>query len=213
MFKKQLRGGGKSFSLGAQACTHSHYSALERFRKSKRFACLILEDDVELSPSIVNMLNESSWSYPGHGVISLEVTWPGSYMQGLPVGRTSCGREISESLGGIGGSGAYLVSQDGASIILKSKSKLAMPMDRLLYEVRSSPTARRLAPLQVNPGFARQIVTDKDSDIAPTVKSPDFARFYRKRLSNRITRIPYQIRCLRMKMLGETQRVRLFFQY
>ena len=205
---------------GAQACAQSHYKALKKFLATDRPSALILEDDVEISADVPSYLASFEWSYPRNGLIKLEVCHEGKPIRQGPVqGKTPCGRSIREVCKWRDGAGGYLISRTAAAIVLGSRIRQVggrreiapLPIDRLLFNVRRSSTARMLRPLQVNPGMVRQKLEEFGSDLSYGSGSIPPSNNYGLRFLDELRRLPYRFRTRWLRITKNSKEVPIYY--
>ncbi len=143
-------------ALHDKACTASHLALLRAFLERDESYCLVLEDDVFLSPEISEWLADLSWWPDDAEMVKLE-RWRDDKL--LLVmdrkARTHLGRSIARLHSRHSGTAGYMVSRKGAEKIVETQV-VNMPIDHLLFNINISPTARSLTTYQVFPALVVQ---------------------------------------------------------
>ena len=141
---------------GEAACARSHFVALRLYLDTGHDAAMILEDDVTLSSDIKTLLAGTDW-WP-HQASLFKLDNPAEKrrkrIMGRACGQTPTGRSLHPVMLRQTGAGAYLVNRYAALWILEEGWLLTLPIDRILFDLRLSETARALRPLQVLPAMA-----------------------------------------------------------
>ena len=100
---------------------------------------------------------------------------------------------------------AYLIDRKGARRVLRAIGRPTMAIDRILFDLRESSTARRLRPVQVVPAMARQRFGIEDSDLERWRRDAREAKDHRyrlRRLRRNLKRMPYAARLRVLYALG-----------
>jgi glycosyl transferase family 25 len=167
---------------GDQSCFLSHRFAWTQFLASDDAHAVILEDDVRLSDAAGALLGNDGWIPNGVDVVKLEHYGPASQRVLLTDMRRigedfAMGRMLSRHTG----AAAYIVSRRAAEILLAA-TKVALPVDHLIFNPNNSKLFAALSPWQLLPAIARQ--QDAVSDIEHTRKGlRDFSwRYVRREL-------------------------------
>ena len=188
---------------GEEACALSHRKALEAFLASGRSAGLVLEDDAELADDIPAMLYSQDWWPEDCGLIKLDHTRKAKIrLLGPEIGRTPSDRQMRAISEWVAGSAGYLINRETARVVMATLPPL-MPIDRALFDLRHSVTARRIGPLQVVPALVRQ--RDEISDIAPPQRRS-------MRFQGQIGVLFYKAKLLSFVALGRVRRVRVSYR-
>ncbi|MXW13733.1 MAG: glycosyltransferase family 25 protein [Rhodothermaceae bacterium] len=145
---------------GHVACARSHYKATAAFLDTGAAAALILEEDVEVSPTVSALIFSSlDWWPEGHGLVKLDSTiqehkriW-----LGRPVGCTPDGRELKPILRSHLGAYGYMVDRRTAAEVSALAPETPLPIDHLLFNLTNSAFARRIKPLQAVPAAIRHL--------------------------------------------------------
>ena len=141
---------------GEAACAMSHCAALRMFLDTDHDAAIIMEDDITMSSDIKALLTGTDWWPQQACLFKLDI--PGEKRRrrricGRPVGKTPTGRTLHPVMLRQTGAGAYLVSRSAAKRIIGEGRSLTLPIDRILFDLRLSKTARTMRPLQVLPAM------------------------------------------------------------
>ena len=140
---------------GHFACSQSHFIALKAFLDTSNPAAVILEDDAEIASDFPVLLESTEWLPQGCGLVKLDTCEIRSYI-GVLCGTTPTGSHL-RTIEGFGNSSmAYLITRDVAQFVLDSPDKEIMAIDRLLFDLIISGTARKLHPLWVIPSVVRE---------------------------------------------------------
>ena len=207
--KRVLR---RAMGYGDEACAYSHRAALNALLISEYPAALILEDDVELAPDVPAMLESTEWWPSRSGLLKLEANGDIRTLMGPDRGSTPGGRRLREIVQWRWGAGAYLINRESAFEILNEAAEPVMQIDRMLFGMKDSALARRLRPLQVQPGAARQRRDEFGSDTDPTRIPTECWKAGRRTTLSGLRRAPYNFRVLWGRISGKILRERLFFQ-
>lgn len=205
--------GAPSFriSYGAAACGMGHAAAMQRLLESGTPAALILEDDAELCSDTAMLLRSVDWWPSDTMVVRLECAYRRPRLVGPPVAETPvAGRSLRRIGEWIGGSAAYLISRDGARIVLQALTDPQETIDRTLFDLRVSPTARRLRPHQIVPPVARQR-DDGASDIVPWDRRWSRTRSNRP-LGRELAALPHRLHIRCKAAVGRLHRVDLPYE-
>ena len=154
----------KDLSASQAACRESHFLAMRELLDGDHPAALILEDDAQLSPRILDILSSLAWWPKSTRAVKLDARQK-PLLLGPSVGATPCGAEIRPIAQSAAGAFAYMIDREGAEIVLNSDDDIGMDLDSMLFNMIGSPVARRLKPAQVVPGMALHS-PDKGSDIS-----------------------------------------------
>lgn len=150
------RGPWGAVALHDKACTASHLALLEDFLGRDEDICLVLEDDVFLSPELSAWITDLSWWPAEADLVKLE-RWRDDKLL-VVMGKSPAehmGRKISRLYSRHSGTGGYMISRKGAEKVLAA-ARVDMPIDHLLFNVNISPTARGLNTYQVHPALLVQ---------------------------------------------------------
>ncbi len=187
---------------GEEACTLSHRKALEAFLATAHPVALILEDDAELADDIPAMLRSQEWWPEGCGLIKLDHTRrTKTRLLGPEIGKTPTDRRMRAISEWVSGSAGYFIDRGTARTVTAAMPS-SMPVDKMLFDLRYSGTARQIGPVQVVPAAVRQ--RGSTSDITPRWRSL-------KRFQAQIASLRYRVQLLGLVALGRTQRVRVCY--
>lgn len=145
-----------TFQPGNMACTISHEMAWERFMASDAAFCVILEDDVFISPDIAAWLRDMSWWPDDAHLVKIE-RWNGRSTKVLLAkdGPHHLGRELRRLFGRHVGSAGYILNREGARRMLEHRP-FAVSIDNYLFNRNASPAARSVVTYQVSPALVQQ---------------------------------------------------------
>ncbi|MEO0633920.1 MAG: glycosyltransferase family 25 protein [Pseudomonadota bacterium] len=144
------------FQPGNMACTISHELAWERFLETGAEFCVILEDDVYISPDIAAWLADLSWWPDDAHLVKIE-RWNGRDTKVLleRSGPDHLGRSLRRLFSRHVGSAGYILNRDGARIMLAHRP-FRVSIDNHLFNRNASPAARAVVTYQVNPALVTQ---------------------------------------------------------
>ncbi|MEM1344305.1 MAG: glycosyltransferase family 25 protein [Pseudomonadota bacterium] len=178
-----------------RACTASHFAAMAAFLKTPARHCLILEDDVFVSPDLPQWLADLSWWPSDADLIKLEC-WRARRLK-LVVGPAVAephGRRLHRLHSRHSGGAGYLLSRPAAERILAARPA-RLPIDHLLFNLNASPLARALTTYQVLPALVRQ-GNEPPAQAQPRLKTripwPEYALQETRRGLLEIARLPRQ---------------------
>ena len=152
---------------GSESNILSHCRAIEMFLSASSPAALILEDDAELASDLRQFVGSRVWWPDPAGLVKLEAYGPKDVFFGRECARRHRGRQFRPISLWSGGSAGYMIDRDAAEIVLARCRNVPISIDHVLFDLRVSPIARRLRPVQVLPGLVRQRVDEFESDVAP----------------------------------------------
>lgn len=122
----RLRNGREPLS-GEYGCYKSHLKAIEQIARGDCGAGLIVEDDIEFRPDIIQRLRAMLASLPSTAVIKLVNHRSGGFLQ---IAQTEFGDALGVcTMGPQGSAAAYLVTRRAARRLLKRLSVMSMPFD------------------------------------------------------------------------------------
>lgn len=175
-------------TAGDMACTLGHVGIWRRVAEGSADVALVLEDDAWIADSL------PEWSALAAGVMrrrSIGVTkleaWSGPQQSRRVVAGKFLREGPREDSGlyalrsSFLGSAGYLISKDAARGLILSHPRSGLPVDHLLFSMRS-PAHAMLRPAFVNPAPVRQDLGRFPSDIAAE------RRVNRRRVSERLSR-------------------------
>ncbi|MEX0309944.1 MAG: glycosyltransferase family 25 protein [Tateyamaria sp.] len=138
-----------------RAVTISHARVWERFLDTNADLCLVLEDDVFLSPELGTWLSDLSWWPDGADLIKIERWQSKSLKLLMRPHATHLGRQINQLLSRHTGAAGYILTRRAAKKFLAQRP-FSMTVDQLLFNLNASPAARRMAVYQVTPALVVQ---------------------------------------------------------
>lgn len=149
----RISGSNKDWGKGALGCFLSHRLAWETFSTSEDNYCLILEDDVFLSPDLKSFLASEAWIPKDADIVRLETS-----TNRLRLGKSSAHnhREIAKVLSTSWCAGAYLIKKEYAKRLLALPPEKWSTVDALMFEFETSEVARNTNIYQINPALAEQ---------------------------------------------------------
>ena len=192
--------------IGAKACLMSHRRALLAFLDSSHEGALILEDDVRLAPDVPELCESIEWWPPGACLLKLDAPDQRVRLQGWLCGGTPDGRDIRAIIHWNGGAGATLLNREAATALSRAYGKLEMSTDHVMYDMRLSPLARRLRPLQVIPAAVKH-PENYSSDLVEWRDTIPKRRRRRYFLRNRSA--AWRLRLWWWQLTGKTRRMRV----
>ncbi len=160
--------------LGAVACALSHCKAWGALLATRHPAALVLEDDAELASDLPALLESLDWWPAGVSLVRLENDREKVRLLGPERGRTPAGRSLRALAHRNAGAGGYLIRREAVAEALAACRRAEMPVDRVLFDLRRSKTARHLRPMQVVPAMVRrrQEAFAPDTGRRPRVRRP-----------------------------------------
>ena len=187
-------------TLGHFACTQSHLKALKAFLDTSHPAAVILEDDAEIASDFPALLESTEWLPQGCGLIKLDTLEKRNYT-GVLCGSTPTGSHL-RTIEGFGTSSmAYLITRDVAQFVLDSADNKIMAIDRVLFDLIISGTARKLRPLWVIPSVVRE---RGSSDIKAYDIGSNLSR--NEKWKANLRKFPWKIRLNILRMSGKVQK-------
>ena len=188
----------RRMSAGHVACCRSHYKAMAAFLDTDAPAALILEDDVEVSPTVPAILASLDWWPEGHGAVKLESTTRESrrIWLGRPVGCTPDGRELSPILHSHLGAYGYLIDRRTAAEVAALAPETPVPIDHLLFNLTNSAFARRIRPLQAVPAAIRHLPQERVGSDTGSSRVDGKKRWKANRLTRVLPRIGWGLSVL-----------------
>lgn len=138
------------------ACTVSHARVWEAFLDGPADYCLVLEDDVFLSPELGRWIDDMSWWPKDADIVKVE-RWRGRRGVLLVSARhrPHLGRDLRRLYSRHPGSAGYILTRHAALMLLASRP-FRVAIDQLLFNANVSPVARRLVRYQVLPALVQQ---------------------------------------------------------
>lgn len=136
------------------ACFLSHRRCWEAFLETDAGTCLVLEDDVALSPSLGPILDDRRFCPRGADAVRLETFQRMALLTRRPA-FLSNGFGVHALHSTEWGAGAYLLDRRHARRILDGHATPFMPVDHILFNP-ASKTFRRGCVFQVNPAPCMQ---------------------------------------------------------
>lgn len=155
---------------GSQCCALTNLDIYRQIVAEDLPAALILQDDVQLSSELAPFLSSLDWLPDGVNVVQFEKyghksssRLVGPPMKKMPVSGRSLHRLHSRTAG----AACYLITREGANLILAHNQRVDMPIDHFLFSPNVSPVFSELGVAIVRPALARQRDEDEvKSDIS-----------------------------------------------
>lgn len=203
-------------NYGSAACMMGHAAAMKSLLLRPEVpAALILEDDAELAPDTLDHLQAVDWWPEGTLAVRLEQS-PRSKGRLLwrSCGKSPSGRDLCRFERGISGSAAYLISRRGAEIVLDAFYDPRHPTDGILFNMLSSPTARRLRPVQIVPPLARQDLESSDLYEWRVHEKATimFSRLLLRTLHRNVWTLPWRVRMWFLMLFGIVRKRRVVYE-
>ncbi len=158
-------------STAAYACYLSHIRAYQAFLKSGDPHCVIMEDDVALSPRLPKALSQLELFTDENAIIRLEAPTNQNFMRPSyckPKPEFSeNGFSTYDLFGKSNGTGAFIISRAMAKIMVSRNATPVLPIDVRLFHPRRA-NFPGFTILQINPALAiqRRVLNARtDSDI------------------------------------------------
>ena len=185
------------------AITISHAQVWERFLKSESDLCLVMEDDVFISPDLGTWLNDLSWWPKDADLVKIE-RWRANRLRVLlqDMGFSHRGRKIQRLLTRHVGAAGYIITRDAAQKMLATRP-FALTIDNLLFNYNASPIARRMEMYQIEPALVEQ--GNEPSVTVPNTafrKRPTGMALIRQKLKRGYYEIAYPLPTLLMALTG-----------
>ena len=145
-----------TFHTPNMAATITHAQAWERFLASDASHCLVMEDDIFISPDLGAWLADLSWWPAGADIVKLE-RWRSKSTKVLmePPVAVYRGRSIQRMLSRHMGAAGYMLTRDAATRLLASQP-FDMVVDHILFNINASQTARHMQIYQITPAMIVQ---------------------------------------------------------
>lgn len=154
-----------TFHTPNMAATISHAQAWERFLASDATHCLVMEDDIFISPDLGAWLEDLSWWPADADIVKLE-RWRSKNSKVkvlLEVGGTTHrGRALNRLLSRHMGAAGYMLSREAARKLLASQP-FDMVIDHILFNLNASRVAGEMRIYQVHPAMIVQGNEPEDS--------------------------------------------------
>lgn len=139
-----------NLSISTRACTASHLKAMRTLLSGESNHALILEDDVEILPTLKNMVAHDGWLRSKADIVKLEKfspRRPSKLLLGPALGFGPDGKGVFRSMySRHTGAAGYVISRRGAEIILSFENQIDIPIDHFLFNETVSPLFRKLRP-------------------------------------------------------------------
>lgn len=139
---------------GQIGCLLSHREAWRAIVESGDGHGVVFEDDVHVARAAAPFLRDASWVPSDADVVRLEASGKAQRL-GAPVA-TPHGRALRPVLSEAWNGTAYLIRADTAAMLLAAPRRWWQPLDFLLYDRATSPVARALRVLQLDPAVCEQ---------------------------------------------------------
>lgn len=153
-------------SDGDLACALSHRKVWQRIVESGEQYAVVLEDDAILSADSPLFFSATDWIPAAARLVKLERHGkPKPIVMGrMP--RPALSRRIGPLYSKCAGAAGYVVSAEGARLLLAHTETVDDPIDQLMFNPGRSPLFRQLAPHIVEPAICQQEQVEVSSDIA-----------------------------------------------
>ena len=199
------------FQKQDMACTISHMKAWERFLASDAPYCLVLEDDIFISPELGHWLTDLSWWPAGADLVKLE-RWVSPRLKvALEPHSAHRGREISRLLSRHVGAAGYLMTRRSAELALAARP-FDIAVDNLLFNANASRLARRLSTYQVHPAMIQQ---GNEPDGSPargaTRIRPTGMALLRQKIKRGYYEVVYPLSTIAKLLMGKAQLKQITF--
>ncbi|MCY3672320.1 MAG: glycosyltransferase family 25 protein, partial [Alphaproteobacteria bacterium] len=191
--------------LGAVACALGHCRAWGALLASRHPAALVLEDDAELASDLPALLESSDWWPAGARLVRLETDRETVRLLGPERGRTPSGRNLRALAHRNAGAGGYLIRRDAVAEALAACRRSEMPVDRVLFDLRRSKTARRLRPVQAVPAMVRR----RQEAFAPDTGLRRRVRRPKGSLQHTLAGLPHGFAVAASRLAGRVKRKKL----
>ncbi len=143
------------FKQRDRAVTVSHARVWQRFLETEAPYCLVLEDDVFVSPELGLWLEDLSWWPADTGIVKIE-RWRSRTLKILMLSGTEhLGRSVRRLLSRHTGAAGYFLTREAAQALL-DQAPFRLTVDQLLFNLNASAAARRLGVAQITPALVVQ---------------------------------------------------------
>jgi glycosyl transferase family 25 len=190
----------------AAACTLSHLHIWERFLQTGKSHCLILEDDIHISPELGKWMDDLDWWPKDADIVKLE-RWRAKTLKILldRTYHTHLGRRIAPMYSRHVGSAGYILTRHAAQV-LAARRPLPMTVDNLLFNINASPAARKLRVYQVQPALVTQ-GNEPPGWVPPALADyrPKGAMLARQKLKRGYYELAYPLSTWRKLLTGSVQ--------
>jgi glycosyl transferase family 25 len=149
----RINGSNKNWGRGNLGCFLSHRLTWETFNASQENYCLVIEDDVFLSPDLKLFLASDVWIPKDADIVRLETS-----TNRLRLGKCTSlhHREIAKVLSTSWCAGAYLIKKEYAKKLIALPPEKWSTVDALMFEFETSEIARNTSIYQINPALTEQ---------------------------------------------------------
>lgn len=152
-------------SKGDLACTLSHRKFWRLFLETGEPYAVVLEDDAILSDDCAQFFASSDWIPPGANLVKFE-----RYGKIKPVFmdrrmRAAHSRRVGRLYSKVAGTAGYIVSAEGARMLLANTETVDDPIDQMMFNPGRSALFDRLAPYIVEPALCEQELVAVSTDI------------------------------------------------
>lgn len=183
-----------------RACALSHRKAWQYFLESGHSHCLILEDDVFLSPALKSFVFDASNVPPDVELLRLETRLMRTRLS-LPVRyRTRGGFKIHRMYSTHYGCAAYIVSRAFAGAAVRDLTDFGVPLDHILFEPKESCFYPE-AVYQLRPALCIQaelLAPARDTAIAASdLQAARVERLRSRRAEARKVKLSIPVKCWR----------------
>ena len=205
-------------NYGSAANIMGHKAAMTRLLASPHApAALVLEDDAELAPEAAALLRSVDWWPKGALAVRLEEGDRGHKPRLLwrSSGKTPNGQDLCRFERRMPGSAAYLINRRGAEIVLASFQDAVLTTDQILFNMLTSPAARRLGAVQVIPPLARQRPEAGSDQVKWREREQatiGFPERYRRFLRRNVWSLRFRLRLWFLMMFGIVRRVPVIYR-
>jgi len=138
---------------GQIGCFLSHCEAWRRASEHAEPWTAVFEDDNVISAALPRFLASDTWIPGDADIVRLETTGHGVRSRRVGV---HADRDIRRVVSPSWGAGAYLIRRDIARLLLATPERWHAPVDRMLFDQRTSALARVLRIFQVSPALSVQ---------------------------------------------------------
>ena len=193
LYAQVMREGPWGYVAPTQAaCTVSHLQVWQRFLNSDKTHCLVLEDDIHISPELGHWTGSLAWWPADADIVKLE-RWRGRTLKILldQEASTHLGRRISRMYSRHVGAAGYVLSRKAAQRVLASQP-LPLVVDNLLFNMNASRALDSLRLYQVQPALIVQGNEPPDQAQRPFIPyRPKGAMLARQKLKRAYFEIAY----------------------
>lgn len=202
-----------TFHTPNMAATITHAQAWERFLASEASHCLVMEDDIFISPDLGTWLENLDWWPADADIVKLECWRSPNTKVLMEAPKTGYrGRTVSRILSRHMGAAGYMLTRSAAKRLLASQP-FNMVVDHILFNTNASPTARSMKIYQIMPAM---IVQGNEPDSSPLYmgvrKRPQGMALLRQKLKRAYYEVAYPVSTIIKFLTGHAKLTKVTFE-